>query len=112
MINTRFQPNSDTCFARTAVLASAIEAALGGFDAQRESQKVIIVFTDGEDPDSDPAEAAHLAVAQGAGAEMRVPLGIAVVSGMLGVTFFGLVFTPIFYWFIMWIGGGKKKPAA
>lgn len=47
-------------------LASAIEAALGGFDAQRESQKVIIVFTDGEDPDSDPAEAARLAVAQGA----------------------------------------------
>jgi Ca-activated chloride channel family protein len=47
-------------------LAAAVEAALGGFDAQRESQKVIIVFTDGEDPDGDPAEAARLAVAQGA----------------------------------------------
>ncbi|OHB78829.1 MAG: transporter, partial [Planctomycetes bacterium RBG_16_64_12] len=34
-----------------------------------------------------------LAVAKGAGAEMRVPLGVAVFAGMLGVTFFGLVFT-------------------
>jgi multidrug efflux pump len=49
-----------------------------------------------------------LAVAKGAGAEMRVPLGIAVVSGMLGVTFFGLVFTPVFYSVIMWFAGGKK----
>ena len=32
---------------------------------------------------------------------MRVPLGVAVLSGMLGVTFFGLVFTPVFYWVIM-----------
>lgn len=38
-----------------------------------------------------------LVVAQGAGAEMRQALGIAVFSGMLGVTFFGLVFTPVFY---------------
>ncbi|WP_018416477.1 efflux RND transporter permease subunit [Teredinibacter turnerae] len=33
----------------------------------------------------------------GAGAEMRVVMGIAVFSGMLGVTAFGLFFTPIFY---------------
>jgi multidrug efflux pump len=33
----------------------------------------------------------------GAGAEMRNVMGIAVFSGMLGVTFFGLFFTPIFY---------------
>ena len=38
-----------------------------------------------------------LAVAVGAGAEMRRSLGIAVFSGMLGVTFFGLIFTPVFY---------------
>lgn len=38
-----------------------------------------------------------LVIAQGAGAEMRRALGVAVFSGMLGVTFFGLVFTPIFY---------------
>lgn len=47
-------------------LASAIEAALAGFDPQRDSQKVIIIFTDGEDPDSDPGAAAREAVAQGA----------------------------------------------
>ena len=38
-----------------------------------------------------------LAVAVGAGAEMRQSLGTAVFSGMLGVTLFGLLFTPIFY---------------
>jgi multidrug efflux pump subunit AcrB len=52
-----------------------------------------------------------LAIAKGAGAEMRVPLGIAVFSGMLGVTFFGLIFTPVFYWVIMWIGGRAKSAA-
>jgi len=38
-----------------------------------------------------------LVTASGAGAEMRQTLGTAVFSGMLGVTFFGLVFTPVFY---------------
>jgi HAE1 family hydrophobic/amphiphilic exporter-1 len=38
-----------------------------------------------------------LAVATGAGAEMRQALGVTVFSGMLGVTFFGLIFTPVFY---------------
>ena len=38
-----------------------------------------------------------LVVANGAGAEMRRVMGIAVFSGMLGVTFFGLLFTPLFY---------------
>jgi hydrophobic/amphiphilic exporter-1 (mainly G- bacteria), HAE1 family len=38
-----------------------------------------------------------LVVSHGAGAEMRQSLGVAVFSGMIGVTFFGLVFTPIFY---------------
>ena len=42
-----------------------------------------------------------LAIAKGAGAEMRVPLGVAVFSGMLGVTVFGLFFTPVFYSIIM-----------
>ncbi len=51
-----------------------------------------------------------LAVAKGAGAEMRVPLGVAVFSGMLGVTFFGLVFTPVFYSIIMRFAG-KGQPA-
>ncbi len=38
-----------------------------------------------------------LVVATGAGAEMRQSLGTAVFSGMIGVTFFGLIFTPVFY---------------
>lgn len=38
-----------------------------------------------------------LAVSHGAGAEMRQAIGVAVFSGMLGVTFFGLIFTPVFY---------------
>ena len=41
-----------------------------------------------------------LAVATAAGAEMRQSLGTAVFSGMLGVTVFGLAFTPAFYTFI------------
>ncbi|NQY27075.1 MAG: efflux RND transporter permease subunit [Piscirickettsiaceae bacterium] len=38
-----------------------------------------------------------LVLSSGAGAEMRQAIGIAVFSGMLGVTFFGLIFTPVFY---------------
>jgi multidrug efflux pump subunit AcrB len=38
-----------------------------------------------------------LMLAFGAGAEMRQSLGTAVFSGMLGVTLFGLIFTPVFY---------------
>jgi HAE1 family hydrophobic/amphiphilic exporter-1 len=38
-----------------------------------------------------------LVIASGPGAELRRALGTAVFSGMLGVTFFGLVLTPVFY---------------
>jgi multidrug efflux pump len=38
-----------------------------------------------------------LVVTSGAGAEMRHAMGIAVFFGMLGVTFFGLFLTPVFY---------------
>jgi multidrug efflux pump len=38
-----------------------------------------------------------LVTSHGAGAEMRHAIGVAVFSGMLGVTFFGLIFTPVFY---------------
>lgn len=38
-----------------------------------------------------------LVIASGAGAEMRQALGVTVFSGMLGVLFFGLIFTPVFY---------------
>ncbi len=40
---------------------------------------------------------APLVIATGAGAEMRQSLGTAVFSGMIGVTLFGLIFTPVFY---------------
>jgi len=38
-----------------------------------------------------------------AGAEMRRALGTAVFSGMLGVTFFGIFLTPVFYVVIRWV---------
>jgi len=52
-----------------------------------------------------------LVIATGAGAEMRVALGVGVVAGMLGVTFFGLFFTPVFYSVIMKFSE-RKKPEA
>ena len=54
-----------------------------------------------------------LMLGHGAGAEMRATLGVAVFSGMLGVTMFGLVLTPIFYYVIIGtFGGPKTTPAA
>jgi len=41
-----------------------------------------------------------LVVAHGAGAEMRRALGLAVFSGMLGVTLFGIFLTPVFFYVI------------
>ena len=56
---------------------------------------------------------APLVWAIGAGAELRQTLGTAVFSGMIGVTFFGLMFTPAFYVVCRWIAGlGRKQPAA
>jgi HAE1 family hydrophobic/amphiphilic exporter-1 len=53
---------------------------------------------------------APLVVATGAGAEMRQSLGTAVFSGMLGVTGFGLLFTPMFYTFVRRIGSRRRAP--
>ncbi|WGD31747.1 multidrug efflux RND transporter permease subunit [Ancylobacter sp. WKF20] len=48
--------------------------------------------------------------ATGAGAELRQALGTAVFSGMIGVTFFGLLFTPTFYVVSRWIAGfGERR---
>jgi multidrug efflux pump len=44
-----------------------------------------------------------LVLATGAGAEMRYTLGVAVFAGMLGVTIFGVFFTPVFYYVIRWL---------
>jgi multidrug efflux pump subunit AcrB len=52
---------------------------------------------------------APLVVATGAGAEMRQSLGTAVFGGMLGVTAFGLLFTPAFYTLVQRIGGGRGR---
>jgi multidrug efflux pump subunit AcrB len=52
---------------------------------------------------------APLVVATGAGAEMRQSLGTAVLFGMLGVTGFGLLFTPAFYTFVRDVGR-KAQP--
>jgi multidrug efflux pump len=53
-----------------------------------------------------------LIVASGAGAEMRRVMGIAVFSGMLGVTFLGLLFTPLFYVLVRGAVDRKHEDAA
>jgi len=56
---------------------------------------------------------APLVWAIGAGAELRQTLGTAVFAGMIGVTFFGLIFTPAFYVVCRWIAGlGRRRAAA
>jgi multidrug efflux pump subunit AcrB len=49
-----------------------------------------------------------LVFASGAGAEMRQSLGTAVFSGMIGVTVFGLIFTPLFYVVVRAFARGTK----
>lgn len=49
-----------------------------------------------------------LVIATGAGSEMRHAIGNAVFSGMIGVTIFGLLFTPVFY---MLMSKNKKQTA-
>jgi len=48
-----------------------------------------------------------LVLSQGAGAEMRRTLGTTVFSGMLGVTGFGLLLTPVFFFVIDWLGATR-----
>ena len=56
-----------------------------------------------------------LMLASGRGQEMRQALGTAVFFGMLGVTIFGLLFTPVFYVVCRWISerlpGQRRKTA-
>ncbi|MBA3496069.1 MAG: multidrug efflux RND transporter permease subunit, partial [Gemmatimonadales bacterium] len=52
-----------------------------------------------------------LVFSSGAGAEMRHAMGVAVFSGMLGVTFFGLVLTPVFYVVIQKLVERRRRPA-
>ncbi|WP_141660494.1 efflux RND transporter permease subunit, partial [Burkholderia singularis] len=48
-----------------------------------------------------------LVLSTGAGAEMRHAMGVAVFFGMLGVTGFGLMLTPVFYVVLRTLAGGK-----
>jgi multidrug efflux pump len=52
-----------------------------------------------------------LVIAEGAGAEMRRSLGVAVFAGMLGVTLFGVFLTPVFYRVVQF-GARRRVPAA
>jgi multidrug efflux pump len=52
-----------------------------------------------------------LVIASGAGAEMRRTLGTAVFAGMIGVTAFGLLLTPVFYVTLRWLTGDRRKPS-
>ncbi|GAA4498542.1 efflux RND transporter permease subunit [Gluconacetobacter tumulicola] len=55
---------------------------------------------------------APLAIATGAGAEMRRSLGTAVLFGMMGVTAFGLLFTPVFYTVVARLGQARTQRTA
>jgi multidrug efflux pump len=52
-----------------------------------------------------------LVFSHGAGAEMRHAMGVAVFAGMLGVTFFGLFLTPVFYVLLRTLARRFEKPA-
>ncbi len=53
-----------------------------------------------------------LVFSTGAGAEMRQAMGISVFFGMIGVTFFGLFLTPLFYVFVRALSKGKPLHSA
>ncbi|KVG52164.1 transporter [Burkholderia ubonensis] len=52
-----------------------------------------------------------LVLSSGAGSEMRHAMGIAVFFGMLGVTLFGLLLTPVFYVVLRMLTGGRMQVA-
>ena len=81
---------------------------LGGTPLCKQRGRACVAFILGVIP---------LVLATGAGAELRQALGTAVFFGMLGVTVFGLLFTPVFYVLVRWIGrrraaGGQKFPTS
>ncbi|MES2193844.1 MAG: multidrug efflux RND transporter permease subunit [Pseudomonadota bacterium] len=50
-----------------------------------------------------------LVISSGSGSEMRQAVGVAVFFGMIGVTLFGLIFTPIFYMIVRNLADGKQS---
>ena len=90
-------------FARQAQEAGSTPAAAAVSAARRRLRPILmtsLAFILGVAP---------LVVATGAGAEMRQSLGTAVFAGMLGVTGFGLIFTPAFYTLTQRIGVGRGR---
>ncbi|MEO8813176.1 MAG: efflux RND transporter permease subunit, partial [Caulobacteraceae bacterium] len=79
-------------FARQGELEQGLERHEAASEAARTRLRPILMtsfaFILGATP---------LAFAMGAGAELRQALGVAVFFGMIGVTLFGLLFTPVFY---------------
>ncbi len=53
-----------------------------------------------------------LVTSTGAGAEMRHAMGVAVFAGMIGVTLFGLVLTPVFYVLLRKLAGAERRVEA
>jgi multidrug efflux pump len=53
-----------------------------------------------------------LILSHGAGKEMRQALGVAVFSGMIGVTAFGILLTPVFFYTIDWLSEGRMFQAS
>jgi HAE1 family hydrophobic/amphiphilic exporter-1 len=93
-------------FARAAELAGATRWEAAAAAAQTRLRPILmtsLAFILGVLP---------LTVATGAGAEMRQSLGIAVFYGMLGVTLFGLLFTPLFYVVARAMARRRARPAA
>jgi HAE1 family hydrophobic/amphiphilic exporter-1 len=93
-------------FARAAELAGATRWEAAATAAQTRLRPILmtsLAFILGVLP---------LTVATGAGAEMRQSLGIAVFYGMLGVTLFGLLFTPLFYVVARAMARRRATPAA
>ena len=93
-------------FARQAQEAGATPAQAAVSAARRRLRPILmtsLAFILGVAP---------LVVATGAGAEMRQSLGTAVFAGMLGVTGFGLIFTPAFYTLMQQIGFSRGRAAA
>ncbi len=93
-------------FARQAQEAGSTPAAAAISAARRRLRPILmtsLAFILGVAP---------LVFATGAGAEMRQSLGTAVFAGMLGVTGFGLIFTPAFYTLMQRIGIGRSRASS
>ena len=62
----RNHANPNAITRQGTVIAEAIETAMAGFSTERETQKIIVIMTDGENHEGDPVMAARQAAGQGA----------------------------------------------